>query len=96
MELDSKTLLGDLHHALLGFPQAAGSRRPGALLASVTLLAGGSTLAMRVRDSVLRAGLGRRRFRFGSTLGRLDFCGRVLLVSGVAHRRRGVSLVSTL
>src|SRR5713226_3262867 len=51
-----------------------------ALLAGMTLLAGGSVLAMRCLGGVFR----------------LDFCSRVLLMSGVAHRRCGVGFVGSL
>ena len=63
-----------------------------ALLAPVTLLAGGRALAMRGRGGTLRVGLRGRRF----PPGRLDFCGGVLLMSGVAHRGSSGSLVSAL
>src|SRR5258708_11618823 len=68
----------------------------GALLAAVTfLLAGGSTLAMRCLGGVFRRVLCGGRLALGSVF-RLDFCSRVLLMSGVAHRRCGVGFVGAL
>src|SRR5712692_9828316 len=66
-----------------------------ALFAPAALLAGGGTLAARGWSGALRRGLRRGRLPFGRVF-RLDFCGRMLLVSGVAHRRSGVCFVGAL
>src|SRR5260370_40453482 len=66
-----------------------------ALPAPVALLAGGGTLAMRCMRGVLRVGLRRSRFPLGSVF-RLDFCGGVLLMSGIAHSRSSVGFVGAL
>src|SRR5260370_32870886 len=72
-----------------------GGRRTGALLATVTLLAGSGTLAMRGWRGVLRGGLRGGRFPLGRV-----FCsdtgGRLFLVSGLTHRPGGGCFVSAL
>src|SRR5260370_31041851 len=71
----------------------AESRRPatGALLAAVTPLSGGSTLAMRCVRSVFRVGLRRGRFPLGRVFC-FGFCGVALLMSGIAHCRASLGL----
>lgn len=77
-------------------PPEVHRRQSGALLPPVTLLARGRTPALRGWGSMLCVGLGARRLPLGGMRCRLDFRSRVLLVSSVAHRRSGVSFVSTL
>src|SRR5258708_25370835 len=72
----------------------AESRRPatGALLAAVTPLSGGSTLAMGCVRGVLRVGLRRRWLPFGRVFC-FGFCGGVLLMSGIPPCRCRVGFV---
>src|SRR5437879_8605256 len=51
---------------------------------------------MKGLASVLRAGLLRGRFPLGSMFCRLGVCGRVLVVSSIAHCRGGMCFVVTL
>src|SRR6266576_3127323 len=66
-----------------------------ALPASVTLLASGSTLAMRCMSCVLRVGLSVNKLALGSLFG-FGFCGGVLLVGGIAHGRGSVGFIGAL
>src|SRR2546430_1576991 len=73
-----------------------GQLRTYALLAPVTLLAGGSAPAMRGRANVLCTRFRGVMVTLDSVLCGLDFCGRVLFVSGIAHCRGGMCFVVTL
>src|SRR5260370_5788460 len=70
-------------------------RGANALFARATLLAGGGALAARGRNGALRRGLRGSRLPLGCVFC-LDFCGGVLLMSGVAHGRSGVCFFGAL